>query len=79
MASSTNLNAFHVRLCGKRGQPMPAKTTFTTAEYKGLVEPGGVRYELSGGELVGTACPSFYPHEVLDRTPIAGRFPCSET
>jgi len=45
---------------------MPVKTLLTVEEYAALVEPEGVRYELSEGELIVTASASYFHNDSRD-------------
>jgi Uma2 family endonuclease len=45
---------------------MATKTLLTVEEYAALQEPEGVRYELSGGELIVTPSPSCFHNEIRD-------------
>jgi Uma2 family endonuclease len=45
---------------------MATKTLISAEEYAALQEPEGVRYELSGGELVVTPSPSYFHNEIRD-------------
>ena len=46
---------------------MATKTLLTIADYMSLEEPGGVRYELSEGELIVTPSASFFHNELRDK------------
>jgi Uma2 family endonuclease len=45
---------------------MATKTLLTVEQYAALEEPGGVRYELSEGELIVTPSPSCFHNEIRD-------------
>jgi Uma2 family endonuclease len=45
---------------------MATKTLLTVEEYAALQEPEGVRYELSGGELIVTPSPTYFHNEIRD-------------
>ena len=46
---------------------MATKTLLTVEEYAALREPGGLRYELSEGELIVTPSPSYFHNEIRDK------------
>lgn len=45
---------------------MATKTLLTVEDYVKLQEPEGVRYELSGGELIVTPSANYYHNEIRD-------------
>jgi Uma2 family endonuclease len=45
---------------------MGTKTLLTIEQYAALEQPGGLRYELSEGELIVTASPSLFHNEIRD-------------
>src|SRR5215472_3193288 len=46
---------------------MATKTLLSLEDYVALDEPEGVRYELSGGELIATPSPNYFHNRMRDR------------